>query len=142
MQPRIMIITLGVQALQRSLNFYQTGLGWQPSTASNETIAFLPMDNGIVLALYPWTLLAADATVPESGNGFRGITLAHNVSSREEVDQTLETVISAGGTLVKPAQMVEWGGYSSYFSDPDGHLWEVAWNPFFPIADTGNLVLP
>ncbi len=78
------------------------------------------------MALYPWDELAKDATVPESGSGFRGVTLAHNVDSPEEVDEVLEEAVAAGATLVKPGQRADWGGYSGYFADPDNHLWEVA----------------
>ena len=78
------------------------------------------------MALHPWDELAKDATVPESGSGFRGVTLAHNVDSPEEVDEVLEEAVAAGATLVKPGQRADWGGYSGYFADPDNHLWEVA----------------
>jgi uncharacterized glyoxalase superfamily protein PhnB len=93
-------------------------------------VAFFEL-NGTWLSLYPWNALAEDATVSQEGDGFRGITLAHVVASKEEVDHVLSQAIEAGGNLVKPAQDVFWGGYSGYFSDPDGHLWEVAWNPHF-----------
>lgn len=89
------------------------------------------MLNGSWLSLYPWNALAEDATVSKKGGGFRGITLAHVVSSKEEVVEVLNQAVHAGGKLVKQAQDVFWGGYSGYFADPDGHLWEVAWNPHF-----------
>jgi uncharacterized protein len=86
------------------------------------------------LALYPRELLAADATVPAEGSGFRGFALAHNVRTKEQVDELLSHVAAHGGRIVKPAQVAEWGGYSGYFADPDGFLWEVAWNPHFPLV--------
>jgi catechol 2,3-dioxygenase-like lactoylglutathione lyase family enzyme len=97
---------------------------------------------GIVLALYPREKLAEDATVETAGHGFSGITLAHNTKSKDEVDEVLKTAAGVGGAIVKPAQEVFWGGYSGYFTDPDGHLWEVAWNPFFEFDASDNLVLP
>ena len=85
------------------------------------------------MALYPREALADDAGVPTEGSGFTGVTLAHNVRTREEVDAVLDEAVAAGATLVKAAQDVFWGGYSGYFADPEGYLWEVAWNPYFPI---------
>ncbi len=96
---------------------------------------------GIVFALYPREKLAEDATVNPSGSGFSGIALAYNTKSQEAVDEVLQAVERIGGKIVKPAQKVFWGGYSGYFADPDGHLWEVAWNPFWRFDDH-NLVLP
>lgn len=141
MRPKLSIVTLGVTDLERSLRFYRDGLGWKLSSASQESIAFFPL-GGIVLALYPREKLAEDATVDVAGHGFSGITLAHNTKSKDEVDEVLRTVAEVGGAIVKPAQEVFWGGYSGYFADPDGHLWEVAWNPFFEFDASDNLVLP
>ena len=123
------------------MNFYAKGLGWKPSSASGVNVAFFPM-GGVVLALYPREKLAEDATVDPSGHGFSGITLAYNVKSQAEADEVLKAVESIGGKIVKPAQSVFWGGYSGYFADPDGYLWEVAWNPGFAFDDQDNLVLP
>jgi catechol 2,3-dioxygenase-like lactoylglutathione lyase family enzyme len=123
------MITLGVADLERAVRFYEGGLGL-PRMPFEGGAAFFTL-NGSWLSLYPWDALAEDATVPTTGTGFRGITLAHVVKSKEEVDQILNQVVRAGGKLVKKAQDVFWGGYSGYFSDPDGHLWEVAWNPHF-----------
>jgi hypothetical protein len=141
MEPRISFITLGVSNLQRSLRFYQDGLGFPLSTASKDDIAFFKT-GGVVLALYPLDKLAEDSQVQAQGSGFRGVTLAHNVRRREEVSEFLALAAAAGGTITKSAQDVFWGGHSGYFSDPDGHLWEVVWNPFFPFADDGRVVVP
>ncbi|MDX1335867.1 MAG: VOC family protein [Gammaproteobacteria bacterium] len=129
MQPRISMITLGVKDLTRSVKFYEQGLGF-PRMDSEPEVAFFTL-NGSWLGLYDHDALADDATVAAEGSGFRGVTLAHNVSSEDEVDTVLAQAVTAGATLVKPGQKVFWGGYSGYFSDPDGHLWEVAYNPYF-----------
>ena len=97
---------------------------------------------GVILSLYPRDKLAEDATVPADGEGFEGITIAYNARSRAEVDEVLMRVERLGARIVKPAQEVFWGGYSGYFADPDGHLWEVAWNPFFSFDDAGRVMLP
>jgi catechol 2,3-dioxygenase-like lactoylglutathione lyase family enzyme len=131
MEPRISLITLGVEDLQKSIDFYRDGLGL-PLRDGPEGIAFFEL-RGILLSLYSRSSLAEDAEVSSDGSGFRGFTLAHNVDSPESVDRTLQESVDAGATLVKPGQKVFWGGYSGYFSDPDGFLWEVAWNPHFEI---------
>ena len=141
MRPRLHLITLGVKDFEASLNFYKNGLGWQPSSASQDDVAFIPL-GGVVLALYPRHKLAEDAMLPADGSGFSGITLAYNTKSREEVDEVLATAEKLGATIVKPAADVFWGGYSGYFADLDGHLWEVAWNPFFEFDENDNLKLP
>ncbi|MBI3143901.1 MAG: VOC family protein [Pseudogulbenkiania sp.] len=133
MKPRISMITLGVADLPRAVQFYEQGLGLPRHPMEAADVAFFPLD-GTWLALYPWAALAEDATVPAEGSGFRGCALAHNVSTREEVDQVLAQAVSAGARLVKPAQDAFWGGYTGYFADPDDHLWEVAWNPFMAIG--------
>jgi catechol 2,3-dioxygenase-like lactoylglutathione lyase family enzyme len=132
MEPRISFVTLGVRDLERSVRFYEEGLGL-PRLKSPATVAFFEMGR-TWLALYPRHLLAADAGVPAEGFGFSGVTLAHNVRSAVEADRLLEDAAAAGGRIVKPAQPADWGGYSGYFADPDGFLWEVAWNPRFPHA--------
>ena len=130
MEPRISIITLGVRDLPRSVRFYRDGLGLPLRDEDTESIAFF-QTSGTWLALYPQDALADDVGIPSDGTGFSGVTLAHNVRSTSEVDELLRVAVEAGATLVKPAEDVFWGGYSGYFADPDGHLWEVAWNPFF-----------
>ena len=133
MEPRISIITLGVSDLPRSIQFYRDGLGLPlRDDEDTESIAFFGT-SGTWLALYPRDALAEDVGIPTDGTGFSGVTLAHNVRSTCEVDELLRVAVEAGATLVKPAAEVFWGGYSGYFTDPDGHLWEVAWNPFFHI---------
>ena len=128
MQARISMISLGVINLQTAVKFYQDGLGLPRKKPYSDEIAFFDLD-GTWLGLYPWDKLAEDATVSQEGSGFRGVTLAHNVKSKEEVNSVISQAIGAGATLVKEAQDVFWGGYSGYFSDLDGHLWEIAWNP-------------
>lgn len=129
MEPRISLITLGVSDLARSIVFYRDGLGL-PMRENHADIAFFET-KATWLALFPRDLLAEDAGMRSHGSGFSGFTLAHNVRTREEVDSTLAEAASAGAKIVKAAVEASWGGYSGYFSDPDGFLWEVAWNPHF-----------
>lgn len=125
------MITLGVSDLARSAQFYEKGLGLpRKPMDSAADVAFFTL-NGSWLALWGRDALAEDAKVPKAGSGFAGFALAHNVASRKEVDKVLEQAAAAGARVVKPAHDTFWGGYSGYFSDPDGHLWEVAWNPHF-----------
>ena len=127
MDPRITLVTLGVSNLENSIQFYRDGLGLPMKEREDDSdVAFFPLD-GTWLSLYPRESLAEDATVPADGGGFAGITIAHNVSTKEEVDALLDEAESSGGRIVKPAQDVFWGGYSGYFADPDEHLWEVAY---------------
>jgi uncharacterized protein len=130
MEPRISFVTLGVQDLERTTRFYADVLRL-PRIPTPPEVSFFEMGR-TWLALYPRDLLAADAGVPAEGSGFRGFTLAHNVRSAAEVDRLLAEVAAAGGRLVKPGGRADWGGYTGYFADPDGVLWEVAWNPQFP----------
>lgn len=141
MDQRINIVSLGVADLARARRFYCDGLGWVESSAGNESICFIEA-GGVVLGLYGREALAEDVGVPADGSGFSGFTLAHNVASEAEVERVLAEAVAAGASLVKPAQKVFWGGYSGYFADPDGHLWEVAHNPFFPLDAAGKIVLP
>ncbi|QLG87194.1 VOC family protein [Chitinibacter bivalviorum] len=131
MEPRVSFITLGVADLAVSLHFYRDILGLTPRKIHDDVVFFAM--GASWLALYPRHLLALDAGVAETGHGFRGVALAHNVRSQAEVDQLLHIAQEGGGKLIKPAQPTSWGGYAGYFADPDGHLWEVAWNPEFPI---------
>jgi uncharacterized protein len=127
--PRISLVTLGVADLARSIRFYRDGLGL-PMRESPPGVAFFET-RGTWLSLFPREELARDAGVPAEGTGFRGFALAHNVRTEAEVDATLAQAVAAGATLIKPGQRVFWGGYSGYFADPDGFLWEVAHNPHF-----------
>ena len=140
MEQRLSLVTLGVTDLGRSRTFYER-LGWQRSVRAAEGVAFFQM-GGMALSLYPRTDLAQDANVEPDGRGFPGFALAYNARTRAEVDAVLAKAVSAGARLVKPAQEAFWGGYSGYFADPDGFLWEVAWNPSFPIAEDGSIRLP
>jgi len=130
MQPRLSLVTLGVEDLARAMCFYEQVLEL-PRLPSPPEVAFFELGR-TWLSLYPRELLAEDATVPAAGSGFRGFTLAHNVASQQEVDRLLRQIEERGGRIVKPARRADWGGYSGYFADPDGFLWEVAWNPHFP----------
>ena len=141
MDQRITMVTLGVADMARARRFYCEGLGWRQSAASNESVSFIEA-GGVVFGLYGRAALAADAGVPEAGSGFRGVALAHNVGSEADVDRVLDEAVAAGATLVKPGEKVFWGGYSGYFADPDGHLWEVAHNPFSPLDADGRMTLP
>jgi catechol 2,3-dioxygenase-like lactoylglutathione lyase family enzyme len=130
MEPRISFVTLGVGDLERATRFYAEGLGL-PRLKSPPTVSFFELGK-TWLALYPRHLLAMDAGVAAEGSGFPGFALAHNVRSVAEADRLLQDVVRAGGRIVRPARHTEWGGYAGYFADPDGFLWEVAWNPRFP----------
>ncbi|MDY7229700.1 VOC family protein [Hyalangium rubrum] len=143
MEQRLSLITLGVADLARSRRFYEQGLGWKRSeTGSNENVSFYQL-GGIGLSLFSRAALAEDAHLEDTGGGsFGGFTLAHNVRTREEVDALLARAKEAGARILKPAADAFWGGYNGYFADPDGHPWEVAWNPGFPLGPDGSLQLP
>jgi catechol 2,3-dioxygenase-like lactoylglutathione lyase family enzyme len=140
LEQRLSIVTLGVRDLAASRRFYEA-LGWKPANMKAEGVVFFQF-GGIALGLFGRDALAKDAGVPDSAPGFSGITLAHNVRDKGEVAKVLAHAETCGARIVKPAQDVFWGGYHGYFADPDGHLWEVAWNPFFPLKDDGAIVLP
>lgn len=133
MKAKISVITLGVEDLDRSIEFYQNGLGF-PREGNEAGVAFFKLE-GTWLGLFPRTELAKDANIAlAERSGFPGFSLAHNVTTKEEVEEVLMFAKRAGAHIVKPAQDVFWGGYSGYFSDPDGFLWEVAWNPHMDLA--------
>src|ERR1043165_433656 len=144
MEPRISLITLGVTDLPRSIRFYRDGLGFATKAKESDSVAFFSTA-GTRLALYPLDKLAEDIgpeirpAAPVAG--FSGITLAHNVRNKEDVAPVLELAQKAGGRIIKPAQDVFWGGHSGYFADPDGHYWEVAWNPHSPLDESGFMTL-
>ncbi len=140
MKPRISFVTLGVDDLQRAVRFYRDGLGLPtPGIVGEEfehgAVAFFDMTPGLKLALFPRQSLARDAGVDQEPRSSTEFALAHNVASAAEVDAVLQEALQAGARIVKPAQETFWGGYAGYFADPDGHLWEVAWNPKLLPAD-------
>ncbi|CCQ75695.1 conserved protein of unknown function[Include Glyoxalase domain] [Magnetospira sp. QH-2] len=142
MEQRVSLITLGVADLGRSQQFYEQGLGWVRSPSSQEGVTFYQI-GGLVLGLYPRAALAEDCGLEDAGSTvFTGLTLAYNARSRDEADGVMARAVAAGGHEVKSLQEVFWGGYSGYFADPDGHLWEVSHNPFWPIAEDGSILLP
>ena len=139
---RVSLITLGVEDVARSTDFY-LGLGWPLSPASVAGEVSFFRTSGGLLALYAASALAADTGLQQAPQGmFRGVTTAVNCDDEAQVDTTLEAAVAAGGTLVKPGQRADWGGYVGYFRDPDGHVWEVAWNPGWPIGEDGRPQLP
>lgn len=137
MRPRIALITLGVEDLERAVSFYRDGLGL-PTEGIIGTefeigaVAFFNLDSGLKLALWPKKSLAADTGLPLTPTSPTSFSLAHNVATAGEVDAVMLKAKNAGARIVKPAQKAFWGGYAGYFQDPDGHLWEVAYNPDLP----------
>ena len=139
MKPSIRVITLGVDDLERSLGFYRDGLGLPTdgivgTEFEDGAVVFFRLEGGATLALYPRPALAKDAGLPVSPPGPTELSLGHLVGSREEVDAVIEQAAAAGATITDAPRDRFWGGYSGYFQDPDGHLWEVAWNPDWPSA--------
>lgn len=139
MNQHLHLITLGVRDFEKSKKFYSEILGWKISRPQ-EGIAFFQA-GGVVLAIYPRKELAEDALTSPEGSGFAGFTLAYNARSESEVDEIIRDLKSKGVRIVKEPQKVFWGGYSSYFADPDDYHWEVAYNPFFVFDENGNLKL-
>ena len=139
MEQRLSLVTLAARDLAAARAFYAR-LGWREAAPSNSRIAFFDL-GGFGLALFGRDDLAADAGVDGKGEGFRGVTLAHNVRTPAAVDATLADAVAAGGRLVKPAEATSWGGYSGYFTDLDGHLWEIAHNPFARLDEAGGFHL-
>ena len=141
MKPRINLVTLGVADIAVSRAFYET-LGFKASPAGNESVAFFDA-SGVVLGIYGHDALAEDASMESSpAPKFRGVSLAWNAESEAAVDAIFAHAVKSGAGPVKQPKKVFWGGYSGYFSDPDGHLWEVALNPFFPLNGRGQIELP
>lgn len=139
MQARISLITLGVEDLQASLRFYRDGLGLATqgivgTEFEDGAVVFFDLQGGLKLALFPRSSLAKDAGIPLAAGG-GACCIAHNVNSQAEVDAVMKQAAQAGATVIKPAQATFWGGYSGYFRDPDGHLWEIAWNPQWTFPD-------
>ena len=136
MKPQITLLTLGVDDLERAVAFYRDGLGFATQGIvgrefENGAVAFFNLQSGLKLALWPRKSLAADSGLPLQAPGALEVSIGHNVSSQQEVDAVMQQAQAAGANIVKPAQATFYGGYAGYFQDPDGHLWEVAWNPHF-----------
>jgi catechol 2,3-dioxygenase-like lactoylglutathione lyase family enzyme len=134
MKPRLSVITLGVDDLERAVRFYRDGLGFPTegivgTEFEHGAVAFFDLANGVKLALWPRRDLAHDAGLAETPASPTELSLGHNVNSPSEVDVIMETARRAGARIIKPAQTTFWGGYAGYFADPDGHLWEIVWNP-------------
>ena len=140
MRQKLNLITLGTENFQKSLEFYEKGLGWKKSDKSMDGLALFDL-GGIILALHPRDELANDTTLSYQPSTFSGITISHNTKSEKEVDEILEKVAELGAAIVKPAQKVYWGGYSGYFKDLDGYLFEVAYNPFWELDENNNVKL-
>ncbi len=143
MECRISMVTLGVENLERARRFYEDGLGWRPGAPTNDEVVFFQAGE-MIFGLYGRKALAADAMWrgPMRDDGFSGIVLAHNVREKHQVAEVLHQAQSAGATVLKPAQDTFWGGHAGYFADPDGHVWEIAWNPHFPLTSEGAVRLP
>ncbi len=140
MKPRVTVITLGVDDLERSVQFYRDGLGLNPegiigTEFKHGAVAFFDLQAGLKLALWPRQSLSHDSGLPLESVSSTEFTLGHNVSSKEEIAAVMEQARRAGGIIVKPADDTFWGGYAGYFQDPDGHLWEIVWNPLFVVSD-------
>ena len=140
MKPRITVITLGVDDLKKSLKFYRDGLGFPTEGVIGEefeygAVVFIELQSGLKLALWPRKSLAHDSGVPLQPPSATELTIGHNVNSKKEVDEVMEHAQGAGAKIIKPAIDTFWGGYAGYFQDPDGHLWEVVWNPQMKVQD-------
>lgn len=140
MRQKFNLITLGVDDFSRAVDFYEKGLGWKKSDKSMDGLALFPL-GGMVLALHPRHELAEDATLKYQPTQFSGMTISYNAKSEKEVDEVLKQVEKLGAKIIKPAQKVYWGGYSGYFKDLDGYLFEVAHNPFWELDENENLKL-
>ena len=143
MKPYFTVLTLGVDNLEKSLSFYRDGLGLPTegiigTEFENGAVAFFDLHQGMKLALWPRKSLAADTGLIANPPSSLELSIGHNVGSKVEVDQTMQEAIQAGATLIKPAQDTFYGGYAGYFADPDGHLWEVVWNPGFALPPADN----
>lgn len=134
MKPRITVITLGVDDLETSLAFYRDGLGFPTEGIIGKefehgAVAFFDLQAGVKLAIWPRASIAHDANIPQTAHSPTELTIGHNVGSTEEVDAVMVQAKRAGAKIIKPAGKTFWGGYAGYFQDPDGHLWEIVWNP-------------
>jgi catechol 2,3-dioxygenase-like lactoylglutathione lyase family enzyme len=141
MKPRITLITLGVDDLERTLAFYRDGLGLTTRGIVGQefeygAVAFFELQQGLQLALWPRTSIARDTGLPVQPPGATDLTIGHNVNSKAEVDRVMDQAARAGARIVKPAGDTFWSGYAGYFQDPDGHLWEIAWNPQIQVEES------
>lgn len=139
MKPRVTVITLGVDDLNKSLEFYRSGLGLVTegiigAEFEHGAVVFFDLQSGVKLAIWPRDSISHDTGIPRSGNSPTELTIGHNVATKEEVDAVMAQARQAGAKIVKPAQTTFWGGYAGYFQDPDDHLWEIVWNPQFQIV--------
>lgn len=141
MEQRLTLITLAAEDLPTLTTFYKETFGWTPLPTSNEEVTFFQL-NGLQLGIYGREALAEDARVPEKGSGFKGFSLAYNLSSKSQVDALFEELKSKGVTVTKEPEDVFWGGYSGYILDPEGNLWEIAYNPHMDFDEDGNVLAP
>jgi hypothetical protein len=139
MEQRMTMIALGVLNLDVSSKFYENVFGWTRIKSENEVIIFYQL-NGIILSIYPREKLAEDAMISSEGSGFKGVTCAYNARTEADVDELFTEFKSKNVQIIKMPEKVFWGGYSGYIADPDGHLWEIAFNPFWKLDQSGNLV--
>ncbi|MAZ31711.1 MAG: glyoxalase [Thalassospira sp.] len=143
MDQRVSLITLGVADLDRSRRFYEDGLGWKVTQMVEGQVVFYQLSNGLALGLFGREDLIKDGQFDDdTGARFAGLTIAYNTRDEAEVDAVMAEAEKAGAVIQKPAEKVFWGGYSGYFRDPDGHAWEVAYNPFWELDAKGNLTIP
>ncbi|RCK30866.1 glyoxalase [Thalassospira xiamenensis] len=143
MDQRVSLITLGVADLDRSRRFYEDGLGWKVTQMVEGQVVFYQLSNGLALGLFGRDDLIKDGLFDDdTGARFAGLTIAYNTRDEAEVDAVMAEAEKAGAVIQKPAEKVFWGGYSGYFRDPDGHAWEVAYNPFWELDAKGNLTIP
>ena len=140
MKPRISVLTIGVDDLEKSLTFYRDGLGLQTQGIIGQeyehgAVVFFDLNPSFKLGLYPRSSIAHDAIIAQAPSSATEFTIGHNLNSKAEVDAVMEQAKQAGAKIIKPAQETFWGGYSGYFQDPDDHLWEIVWNPYWQIPD-------
>jgi uncharacterized protein len=141
-KPSLSAVTLGVRNFDKSLDFYKIALGFPTKATKKDGVAFFKLENGIVLGLRGRRDLAKDAMISPRGSGFPGFYLAHNVGSQKAVDDAFRQATKLGARAVKKPQKASWGGYSAYFADPDGYLWEIVYNPFWKLDKKGSITLP
>jgi uncharacterized protein len=140
MEPRLTLVTIGVADVQRSVAFYRDVVGWTPAMVLDD-FAFFDL-GGTLFAVWPHAAMAAELGVPQDLGGYRAVALAHNVRSREAVDAVFADLRERGATIAREPAPTPWGGYSGYFQDPDGHRWEIAHNPGWPLDEHGRVALP